>query len=402
MTNPEYISKASSYLNALCGVEPNRRTGSPGNQEAADFFANLVKKFDYRVDTTPFPCLDYISGNASLESAGISYDIAVSPYSLRCDVTAELVSVTTVDELENCDCQGRILLMQGAICAEQLMPKNFVFYNPEHHQRIYALLEEKQPAGIVTATEKNPDLVGALYPYPLLVDGDFNIPNVYCTAQVGQDISRKSGDLFRLMIDSERLPSQANNVVARKNLEADQKIVLTAHIDAYENTPGASDNASGTVVLLLLAEMFMDFRGEMGIEIVAINGEDHYSAGGEMDYLDRYGEDLGRIRLAINIDDVGFKVGGSAYSFYGCPPNIQNKARLAFEEFPGVVPGEPWFNGDHMIFVQNNVPAIAFTAENVLDLMATITHTSRDTPEILDPAKLVEVARALKSFILQF
>jgi len=64
-------------------------------------------------------------------------------------------------------------LLKGAICAEQLMPKNFVFYNPDHHKRIYALLEKKKPAGIIAATEKKPEMVGALYPFPLIVDGDF-------------------------------------------------------------------------------------------------------------------------------------------------------------------------------------------------------------------------------------
>ena len=36
------------------------------------------------------------------------------------------------------------------------------------------------------------------------------------------------------------------NVIARLNPQADKKVVFSAHIDAYEDTPGASDNASGT------------------------------------------------------------------------------------------------------------------------------------------------------------
>jgi aminopeptidase YwaD len=54
--------KAKEYLDALCGVKPNRRTGSPGNREATDFFATMVKKWNYTVDTTPFPCLDHETG----------------------------------------------------------------------------------------------------------------------------------------------------------------------------------------------------------------------------------------------------------------------------------------------------------------------------------------------------
>ena len=181
-----------------------------------------------------------------------------------------------------------------------------------------------------------------------------------------------------------------------------EKIVITAHIDAYENTPGACDNASGTVVLLLLAEMLSDYRGKMGIEITALNGEDHYSAGGQMDYLKRYGKDFDSIVIVINIDDVGYKKGNSAYSYYECTGDIKQKANNVFGDFDGIVEGESWFNGDHMVFVQGGKASIAFTAEKVSELMATVTHTLQDTPDIIDSAKLVEVALALKSLIMQF
>ena len=399
MNHKAYHEKAFTYLTALCGVKPNRRTGSPGNREATEFFAGVVGNFGYQLDTRSFPCLDYVTGVTLLTSGIDSYEIFISPYSMGCDITAGVVVVDSIEALVNSDCQGKILLMKETICSEQLMPKNFVFYNPEHHQKIYALLEEKNPAGIITATSKNPDLVGALYPFPLIVDGDFDIPNVYCSDIVGDEISKNVGEVFHLFIEAKRIHATACNVIARKNPESKAKIVLTAHIDAYENTPGASDNASGTVVLMLLAEMLSDYSGPMGIEISAFNGEDHYSVAGQMDYLKRYGSNLDQIVVIINIDDVGYKAGRAAYSFYSCPPDIQQKAFSVFKEFPGIVQGEPWYNGDHMIFVQKGVSSIAFTAEMVLELMATITHTPQDTPDLVDPAKLVEVARALERFV---
>jgi len=401
MNREKYLKNAIAYLNTLCNVKPNRRTGSLGNHEATEFFAAMVKKWDYMIDTTPFPCLDHDSGKTSLVCQDRAYEIHISPFSLGCDVIAELVSVSTVEELESCQCEG-ILFMKGAICAEQLMPKNFVFYNPDQHKRIYTLLEEKQPAAIITATEKNPELVGALYPFPLIEDGDFNIPSVYCTDVVGKDIAAETGEVCHLIIQARRIPATACNVIARKNQAASQKIVVSAHIDAYWSTPGALDDASGTVVLLLLAEMLQDYKGKLGIEVVAFNGEDYYSAGGEMDYLRRYGQDLTKMVVAVNIDDVGYKQGNTAYSLYECPDEIKQKARDIFSNYDGIAAGEPWYQGDHMIFVQNGKPAIAFTSEKVVELMATITHTPKDTPNIVDCGKLVEVASALRDFIQAF
>ena len=394
--------RVKEYLAVLCGVKPNRRTGSPGNRHATDFFSATVKEWNYEVDTTPFPCLDHESGKASLICQGQAYKIHISPFSLECAVTSELVTVTTVADLESCQCTDKILLMRGEICAEQLMPKNFVFYNPDHHKRIYALLEERHPAAIIAATEKKPELVGALYPFPLIEDGDFDIPSVYCTDVVGKEIAGNTGKVFRLATEARRIPSTACNVIARKNQEAPRKIVISAHIDAYWCTPGALDNASGTVVLLLLAEMLKEYNGKLAIEIVAFNGEDYYSAGGQMDYLSRYGEDLDRIAVAINLDDLGYKEGKTAYSLYACPDEIERKARNIFDRYSGMVKGEPWYQGDHMIFVQKGKPSIALTSEKMPELMATITHTPKDSPDMVDYKKLVEVASALREFIQAF
>jgi aminopeptidase YwaD len=318
---------------------------------------------------------------------------------LGCNVLAELITVSTAEELESTNCESKILLMRGAICSEQLMPKNFVFYNPEHHQKIITLLESRKPVGIITATERKPEQVGALYPYPLIVDGDFDIPSVYCRDSVGEELASLHGKVFQLKIDARRLSSSATNVIARLNQGASKRIVITAHIDAYEDTPGASDNASGTVVLLLLAEMLSDYRGDNCIEIAAFNGEDHYSAGGQMDYLNRYGSEFNRIILAINVDDVGYKKGKSSYSFYECSPQLEKRAEEVFQLFDNLALGKQWFNGDHMIFVQNRIPSLAFTSECMPELMRTVTHTSSDTPDIIDCHKLVEVAVSLNTLV---
>ena len=211
-----------------------------------------------------------------------------------------------------------------------------------------------------------------------------------------------TGKVFRLATEAKRIPSTACNVIARKNHDASRKIVVTAHIDAYWSTPGALDNASGTVVLLLLAEMLEDYDGKSAIEIVAFNGEDYYSAGGQMDYLGRYGDDLDRIALVANLDDLGYKQGKTAYSLYECPKEIEHKAQNIFGHYSGMARGEPWYQGDHMIFVQKGKPAISMTSEKMPELIASITHTSKDTPDMVDCEKLVEAASALRDFIQAF
>lgn len=89
--------------------------------------------------------MDYVCHNTSLTHGDINYEVYASPYSLGCDINAEIITVSTLAELKNTDCEGKILLLKGAICDEQLAPKNFVFYNPEHHKEIIGLLEKHKP-----------------------------------------------------------------------------------------------------------------------------------------------------------------------------------------------------------------------------------------------------------------
>lgn len=392
-------AKACSYLEVLCDLQPGRRLGSSGNRAATDYFENAVKSWGYDIDATPFPCLDFESDGASLTCDGRSFAVSASPFTTGCDVTARLVPASTVDELQKCRCKGMILLMKGELCTEHLMPRNYPFYNPEHHQEIIRLLDKKQPAAIVTATGKNPALMGALYPYPLFDDGDFDIPSAYCTDALGEEIASRAGNEFHLTIDARRFPSTACNVVARKNPGARKKIVVCAHIDARPATPGALDNASGVVTLMLLAEMLRDYKGKTGIELVAISGEEHYSAAGELDYLNRYGSERDRVVFAVNIDGMGYVKGKTAFSFYGLPKAIERDARAAFGGRATIVEGDQWYAGDHMIFVQGGRPAIALTSDRAAELTAEIIHTPRDTPGLVDCDKLVDAAVALTKLI---
>ena len=402
MKHEDLVVKSRSYLESLCQEIGERAVGSQGNRKATRFFKDLISSFGWVTESTEFGAMDWQEGGASLQVGRENFNVLVSPYSLGCSVHQRLVSASSVAELGELDVAGKILLLHGEIAKEQLMPKNFVFYNPEEHQRIIALLEEKAPVAIVTATGRNPELAGGVYPFPLFEDGDFDIPSVYMTEEEGQRLLAYTGETVKLASISRRVPAKGYNVLARKGGGSGKRIVITAHIDAKKGTPGAIDNASGVVVLLLLAELFKDYDGEQMLELVALNGEDYYAASGQMLYLQQNQDRFGEILLNINIDGAGYFQGESAFSFFNLPDELMVKARATLEKFDGIAEGVPWYQGDHSIFLQNGCPAMAVTSQWFLENIANqeITHTPKDNLEIVEPGKLVEIAEALKFFIL--
>ena len=399
MSGEELKKKAESYLTELCERVPSRCVGCQGNREATDFFARQMESFGFQVECPQFACMDWNQQGASLLVNGNPLEAQVSPYSLGGSFEAPLAVVSSLAELEVLEADDTILLVRGELAREQLMPKSFTFYNPDEHKRIIRLLEEKKPRAIIAATSRNPEMVGAVYPFPLIEDGDFDIPSVSLTEEAGAELANHAGGQVSLDIRAQRLPAKGCNVIARKGKGSQKRVVCFAHIDSKQGTPGALDNASGVTTLLLLAELMRNYDGALGIELVALNGEDYYSNPGEMLYLNINKGRFDEILLGINLDGVGYREGDTAYSLYGCPEELANLIRDAFSPWAGFVEGEPWVQGDHMLFVINQRPALALTSTEVLSLMNEIVHTDKDRVEIVDSEKLVQAARALCSLL---
>jgi len=402
MKNPALSEKASAFLHQLCQDIESRRVGSAGNRAATDLFARITRYYGFEVESPAFDCMDWVDGGAQCIVDGDRFEVLVSPYSLGCQVQAPLTIASTVEGLGAVEGGDIVLLLRGELTRGQLMPKNFPFYNPDEHKRIIQLLEARQPLAIIAATSRDPEMVGSgVYPFPLIEDGDFDIPSVYMTEEEGARLAEHAGREIRLESRARRIPATGCNVIAVKGSRQARRVVVFAHIDARMGSPGASDNASGVIVLLLLAELLAGYDGGLVIELVAMNGEDYFSNPGEQQWLAHNTGRFGDILLGINVDDVGYHRGRVAYSLYDCPAEIAGVVHEVFSRHAGVIEGEPWYQGDHGLFLINQVPALALTAECLAELMGGITHTPRDMPEIIDTSKLVEVAEALRDLLLR-
>jgi aminopeptidase YwaD len=394
-------NRIKAWLERLCLPGVSRSTGSQGNQAAAAWCAEQLEKTDWQVRCPTFDCIDWQSKGLEFTVAGNSYEAYPSPYTLGCQVRAPLVAASTLNELLSVDAGGALLLLNGDLAREQLMPHNFPFYNPDEHQAIYRALDALKPAAVIAATVRNPELVGAQYPFPLIEDGDCNIPSIYMTSEEGQHLAAHLGEEAQLNLRAERIPAKGCNVIATLGDPTGQRIVLTAHLDAHIGSPGATDDASGVITLMVLAEMLSGWIGTAGLEIALLNGEDYYASSGEKLWLAENTGRFSQILLAINLDDVAYIKGRTAYSFYECPDLLTSTIRTALGESSELVEGEPWYQGDHMIMVQQGCPALACTSERMAELMSTITHSLCDTPDQVDVDKMIQLATSLHGLLIR-
>jgi aminopeptidase YwaD len=401
MDKNDLYEKGLVYLQVLCRDIEDRSVGSAGNRQATKFCERQLFASGWNTATPEFQVMDWRDGGASLKTADIDIEVLVSPYSRGCSVRAPLAGVTHISDLETGHFEDTIILLHGPIAREQLMPKNFVFYNPEEHQTIIRLLEESGAKALICATGRNAAVAGGVYPFPLIEDGDFDIPSVYMTEEEAKRLIPCIGRAIILHSDSQRIPATACNVVGRKGTTGAGRVVVSAHIDAKKGTPGAIDNATGVIALLFLADLLRDYDGKWQIELVAFNGEDYYSAPGQMHYIHTNQENFDNILLNINMDGIGYKEGPTALSFYGLRPSLEQTARKIINAYPGIIEGTPWPQGDHSVFVHYSRPAIAASSHWLIENMSrqTITHTAQDNPDIVDLSKVVQLAEALNELI---
>lgn len=393
---------AGKYLGRICEAYGHRPVGSPGNLAATQYFSEELLKSGFQVRQSGFSCLDWQTEGATLSMDGKNFPVYASPYGKSCEVTAPLTVIRTVEDLKTKPARGRIALLTGAIASEPVSPKNFKFYNPEEHQLINRLLETRGFKAVIAATGKSPMTAGALSPFPLIEDGDFKIPAAHMPEDAGLELCNLEDQAVRLSIRSKRIPAKAFNVSGLKGDFSSRRLVFTAHIDAKPGTPGALDNASGICVLLLLARLLSSETAHPPVELTAFNGEDYYCAPGEMLYLRENRKRMNSILFNINIDGIGLPDGPTAYSLYECPKELAQRAARVFESSKELVRGPEWPQSDHMVFVQNGVPAIALTSSDFERLMSGFAHTEKDTPDAVDCGKLADTALALKNLVMDF
>jgi aminopeptidase YwaD len=393
------IERIEHDLRALVSY-PDRRVGGPGNQAANAYFADRMEALGLAVRRRTFDCLDWAYGEASLTIAGERYSAFVGPYSPPCDLEARLVGAQSIDDLESPGITGAIVLVYGGLASGQVMPRNFTFYNPENHRRVIRALDEFAPAAVIAATSRDPEMVGSQYPYPLFEDGDLGVASAYLTDMDGERLRAHFGREARLIVDSTRIPSVAEQVVAvLPGTRTDRRVVLTAHIDSRQDSPGALDNASGVATLLAVADLLVSERRELTVEFVPFNGEDNYANPGEMLWISENEGAFGEIVVAINIDDLGMRGTTNHCSFYGCPRVIEERVRLSFGDHPDISEGPQWFQSDHAIFAMHDTPAMALTSSDIAGFMVHYAHSERDTLELAEPALIAAAARFLVDVI---
>lgn len=200
---------------------------------------------------------------------------------------------------------------------------------------------------------------------------------------------------------------KANNIVGKiRGNDNNKAVVLSAHFDhvgmaGKDIYRGAVDNASGTSLLLNLAEKLKDYykdkAPDIDIVIAFFNGEES-NLQGSKELVKILKEDYGAL-YNINFDCIGIKNGGDLT--VGMKSGINSKLMEDLKSFfdkSGYNASIENANlmSDHFAFLENNITAINIAQRNVDKI-----HTVDDILEDVDFEYLEKLSDNLLEFIVK-
>jgi aminopeptidase YwaD len=384
---PKQSSNAMKYLDKLVVEIGPRLIGSPANQTAADYVRDTFAAAGLQVEEQPYPCTAWEHRGTLFEADGKPIPARANAFSPSCDVRGEIVPLCTTAELQAASLEGRIALFYGELANTQIAPRSW-FLRGERDELLYSRMEQKRPLAVLAPPMGSPDYE------QLTEDWDLPLPAATLPRETVLELLTNPPRQARLRIDTASTPATARNIVARKSSSLSQKVVICAHFDTFDGTPGATDNGTGAAALLAIAGDLAVTELPFTLEFVAFNGEEALPMGDD-EYLRLGGEDLGNILLAINMDDMGAASASNSIAIFSASDNLHKYVDSLVKEYPGVVWVEPWPESNHSTFAMRGVPSLAFGSVGVRHLA----HTPQDSIEQASTEKIAEVIDLIEDIV---
>ena len=302
----------------------NRLSGAPGYDRSAKYVAGRaraaglnveVEEFQYELDELAdyqAPLLRVRRGTefvAGIAGASLGGDFGsmykTTPYSV--DITAPVWAIdlalppspTPNTSTSGCEESDYLGVPEGAIIIVQRGTCSFA-------QKF--LLADASPAGaMVFINEGQP---GRTVPLWFNFDG-IEIPTFAATVETGTQLANgvldgDTGITARFKIDWRPGMYTTTNVIAEtKRGDAENVIVVGAHLDSVGVGAGINDNGSGSAVILEIAEQISKFKPNNQIRFIWFGAEESGLLGSEAYVAGLTEQERSQIAAMLNFDMVG-------------------------------------------------------------------------------------------------
>ena len=253
------------HVSVLCEEIGPRLSGTPADDRTVEYISGHFRRCGSQVEVQDFPCPGWDHEAAELtllaKNGPESLPVFAQTFTEACHIEAELVGVSTWYELELApNLEGKILLLYGETATNLAADRNPTLLS----------VEGRRPLAVIVIG--NSETVST----KLIRDPFLRVPAAAVSQSVGLRLRENERNRVRLRIRARRYDSVGHNVIGRIPGEDNGHIVVAAHYDTAADSPGATDNASGTATVMELCELFAAAgKRKLGIDFIAYGAEEY-------------------------------------------------------------------------------------------------------------------------------
>ena len=357
----EGVREHQAALQAIADANNGIRTsGTPGYNASVDYAAQVFTDAGYNVTVQPFDFQTFITLSPTIleqvspPPAGPLVNNIFS-YSGSGDVTA---SVSTLPVITGCNAgdfagfpAGNIALISRGVCSFAIKATN------AHSAGAAGVIIYNNAAGGINGTLGNGFTL------------DIGVTSV--TQAVGQELAATPGLIMRLKTDTFRGIATTYNVLAEsKGGNANNVVMVGAHLDSVNAGPGINDNGSGSAAILEVAQQMAKVNPVNKVRFALWGAEESGLVGSTYYVNNLSAEEQAKISLYLNFDMIGspnhvfFIYDGDDSDGVGAGPGPAGSAEIekTFEAF-FTMRGQPFkgtdFSGrsDYGPFIAVGIPS---------------------------------------------
>lgn len=313
-----------------------RETGTPTNEKALSYLRSEYQKSGYEteIQTFTYSKFEDRGSNLAIDDNIVSgRALNGSPPGSPSAAIAIVPNLGRKEDFQQVDVKGKIAVVR----------RGEIRFGDKAE-----LAEAAGAVGLVIVNNEPDNFIGTL-------DREIEIPVLSISGEQGKALLQNADNSQPaiLKVDTVRRQVTGRNLIARQADSTQPKAIIGGHYDSVAGSPGANDNASGTVVVLEIARRLAGTPQAERIWFIAFDGEED-GLHGSRAFVDRAtSQFLSQLSAMINFDMVGvnreLKVGGTA-SLATLAKKDDSLSQI------GAIGGS-----DHLPFANAKVPVLFFT-----------------------------------------
>ncbi|MDI6851343.1 MAG: M20/M25/M40 family metallo-hydrolase [bacterium] len=317
-----------------------RLAGSEGEEKAREIIVEELSKLGVPVSEHSFSLWTFRSGDGRITLKNRLFKAIPYGNTKPFDEEGEITYVEDLDYLSQ-DVKGKIVVTYGRVRGES-----------------YERLIEKGVKGLISISPPERGFSFSSISQRFVEEGKV-IPALVVEYDTGLKLKEAEGERVKIQGSTEYYKGTAVNIITeiKGSKKPDEIILLCGHYDSVAISPGATDNAGGSAILLALAKHFSRRKPKRTLRFVWFSGEELGLLGSQA-YVEEIKDELKKIKMVINLDVAGDPIGENGAM---C---ISEKDTLNFVSILSKEKGIPFktrldiYSSDSMPFALYGVPSI--------------------------------------------